>query len=455
MLGTVNPGETKATFRAHNILGTEDLLEEFASRIGNYFRYPVRDEEVAYLRALYGVLAAQEDTKALAEAVIVSAYYTYVPKAIEKSLASRLYGEVMECSVSSLEKFAGCAYAHFLRYGLNLREREIHSIESNDIGNITHAVLEEFGKYLKKNGEEFAEVSREKSLQIIEDISEDICNGYGNGLLGDLDENDYLRKQLKRILRRCIDRLKDQLRSGDYKPAYYEQEFKRLCNEGRTMLKGKIDRIDSCETDDAVFVKIVDYKSGSKDWESVLFDCGVQLQTAVYLSEAIKKYRHDFPDKAVLPGAMFYYRMQDPLLDASKLAGKDLEHERNVMLRPTGLVVEESEIITHLEREPKAGNSEVIPVSWAEDGTLPKGSKSGNGAVRTKDEMEAILQSADEKVSALSEAISSGVIDVSPLVFDKYNACEYCAYKSSCGFDERLGGYRHRVPRGGKEAEEE
>jgi len=125
------------------------------------------------------------------------------------------------------------------------------------------------------------------------------------------------------------------------------------------------------------------------------------------------------------------------------------------MLRPTGLVVEESEIITHLEREPKAGKSEVIPVSWAEDGTLPKGSKSGNGAVRTKDEMEAILQSADEKVSALSEAISSGVIDVSPLVFDKYNACEYCAYKSSCGFDERLGGYRHRVPRGGKEAEEE
>ena len=454
-LGTVNPNDLYATFRSHNILSKKDLLEEFASRIGNYFRYALSEEEIAYIRGLYGVLKAGEETKELADEVIISACTRYIPMTIEKTLASRLYGEVMECSVSSLEKFAGCAYAHFLRYGLNLREREIHKIEPNDIGNITHASLELFGKYLKENGEEFAEVSKEKSIEIIDRINEEICDRYGNGLLGELDQNDYLKKQLKRILHRCVDRLKEQLRSGDYRPAYYEQEFKRLCNEGRTMLKGKIDRIDSYETDDAVYVKIVDYKSGNKDWESVLFDCGVQLQTAVYLSEAVKKYRHDFPDRDVLPGAMFYYRMQDPLLDASKLAGKDLEHERNVLLRPTGLVVEDPEIITHLEREQKAGKSEVIPVTRDAEGMLPKGPKSGNGAARTKEEMESILASADEKVATLSDAISSGVIELSPLVFDKYNACEHCAYSDACGFDERIGGYRHRVPQGGKEAEEE
>ncbi len=452
---TLASGNIRDTFRAHNLLSKEDLLEEFAGRINDYLRGISSEEEVRYIKELFAVLSADEDTKNNALWTLQSAYMLYIPQALESSLAKRLYGEIMNCSVSSLEKYAGCAYAHFVKYGLGLKQREIHAVASNDVGNITHAALEEFGKFLKKHGEEFASVSKERSEEIIDKIGEEICDGYNGGLLAGFDQNEYLRKQLKRVLRRSVERLKEQLRRGDFTPAFYEQKFERLCNDGRAMLSGKIDRIDSYETDESVYVKIVDYKSGDKDFEQKLFDCGVQLQTAVYLSEALKKYRHDYPGKDVIPAAMFYYRMQDPLVNASKLAGKDLEKERNIMLRPTGLLAGDEEICSHLEREWEAGKSDVIPVNRKEDGSLPTGPKSGNNAVKSREELEDILKTADEKVEELSRGIASGEISVSPLIFKEFDACEYCAYADACGFDERLGGYRHRIPEGASEIDDE
>ena len=69
--------------------------------------------------------------------------------------------------------------------------------------------------------------------------------------------------------------------------------------------------------------------------------------------------------------------------------------------------------------------------------------------------MQEIIRKADEKVASLAGEISSGNIAVSPLVFDKYNACEYCSFRTACGFDVRLSGYEKRMPEGAQEAEEE
>lgn len=57
-------------------------------------------------------------------------------------MARALYGTQLENSVSRLERFAACAYAHFLEYGLMLKEREEYRFEQVDMGNIFHEVLE-------------------------------------------------------------------------------------------------------------------------------------------------------------------------------------------------------------------------------------------------------------------------------------------------------------------------
>ena len=440
------------TLRFHNILSTKDLKAEFATRLGEYARGAQDENATTYVKKLFALLKADEENAEWLEQTVEDAFLSYRPKNLSEGLLKKIYGDIMECSVSSLEKFAGCAYAHFLRYGLMLREREDADIYSADLGNITHEALEVFGKYLKENGEEFAKVSEERCSTILDEITDELMKRYDEGLFVEAEGSEYLSHQVKRVLKRSVSALKTQLLKGSFAPVSYEQEFKRLIHEADTMLVGKIDRIDACLEDDKAFVKIVDYKSGSKDFEEELFAQGVQLQTAVYLSEALKRFAQEYPDKEIIPSAMFYFRMQDPYLEVATESEEEQEKNRNILLRPTGIMVGDSAVLDRLEAERTNGKSEAIPVSFGKDGAL---SSRGCKAAKTAQEMKEILQSADDKVVSLAGEISQGKIDVSPLIFDKYDACKYCAYKTACGFDERISGYARRVPEGAQDAAEE
>ena len=51
--------------------------------------------------------------------------------------------------------------------------------------------------------------------------------------------------------------LTEQLKKGDFVPSGYEMKFG----------SGKIDRIDICEDEEKVYVKVTDYKTGSKSFD--------------------------------------------------------------------------------------------------------------------------------------------------------------------------------------------
>ena len=448
----VKAGDFEGTLKSHNILSVADLKAEFASYLGDYARGGQSEADTEYVKNLYATLKADESNAEWLERTVEDAFLSYRPKNLSQGLIQKIYGDIMECSVSSLEKFAGCPYAHFLDYGLDLSEREKPEIYASDLGNITHAALEVFGKYVQENHEEFAKVSEELCTRILDEVTDELMKRYEEGLFVDAEGTEYLSSQVKRVLNRSVDALKTQLKRGKFIPVSYEQKFERLINEANIMLVGKIDRIDTCTEDDKLYVKIVDYKSGSKDFEEELFRQGVQLQTAVYLSEALKRFAKENPDKRCLPGAMFYFRMQDPYLEVTTEDEEKQQVNRNILLRPTGILVGEEDVLDRLESERNSGKSEVLPLSYNKDGPL---SAKGCKASKTTDEMKEILSSADQKVLSLAGEIAEGKIDVSPLRFDKYDACKYCSYKTACGFDERISGYARRIPEGANDAPDE
>lgn len=448
-LARIDETDIEKTFDEHNILSEKDLKSEFVAFLSEYVNGYMSGKKTEYVKKLYAVLCADPENEKWVKRTVENAFSSYNPTKLEQSVASALYGEIMECSVSSLERFAGCAYAHFLRYGLGLQERETGEIDPSDLGNISHKTLELFGKYCRENHEDFALISLKKTEEIIDVLTEQLLSSYRDGIFKEEAGSEFMEKQVRRILKRSVAVLKNQLSKGDFVPASYEQEFKRLLSDPGALLVGKIDRVDTFTGEDTAYVKIVDYKTGSKDFEEELFHAGVQLQTAVYLSEAVKKYATDHPDKTVKPGAMFYCRMQDPFFESYDESEEKRESERNIALRPTGLLSGDEATLEHLEREHKDGKSEVIPTTY-KDGAA--NGKTGNRAVKNEEEMQKILAEADEKVESLAKEILSGKIDVSPLVCgDSYNACEYCAFRSSCGFDARLPGYAVRKGAGGTE----
>ena len=57
------------------------------------------------------------------EALLNAGYYRCPADGLTEAVAKKLYGEHFETSITRMEKYASCAYAHFLAYGLQLSER--------------------------------------------------------------------------------------------------------------------------------------------------------------------------------------------------------------------------------------------------------------------------------------------------------------------------------------------
>ena len=89
----------------------------------------------------------------------------------------------------------------------------------------------------------------------------------------------------------------------------------RLAKKSRIRLQGRIDRVDTARTDEAVYVKIVDYKSGMTEFNPVSLYYGLQLQLVVYLNAALEMEEKQERQRKVIPAGIFYYHMQDPVLE--------------------------------------------------------------------------------------------------------------------------------------------
>ena len=205
------------------------------------------------------------------EQIVEACFYEKPKDGLTTRTAQRLYGTILENSVTRLEKFSACAYAHFLSYGLNLREREEYTFQAIDLGNIFHSAIEHFAKKLEAEGYTWTTLPEVRREELIEESVEESIVDYGNTILYSSARNEYIIKRLKRMMRRTVWALTKQLEKGDFMPGGYEISFGgasglstsdiALDGHGRMRLRGKIDRVDICEDEDNVYVKVIDYKT--------------------------------------------------------------------------------------------------------------------------------------------------------------------------------------------------
>ena len=123
--------------------------------------------------------------------------------------------------------------------------------------------------------------------------------------------------------------LAKQLERGDFVPAGFEVSFSaidnlkamkiRLSEDERLWLQGRIDRLDQCEDGPNVYIKIIDYKSGSAGFDLAAVYYGLQLQLVVYLDAVMELKEREFPGRNVVPAGIFYYNIKDPVADREEV----------------------------------------------------------------------------------------------------------------------------------------
>lgn len=359
--------------------------------------------------------------------LVEATYYRSEERLLSKETAKALYGDVLKGSVTRLEKFSACAYAHFLNYGLRLREREMYQFQAVDLGNLFHNAIERFSKKLEQAGYRWTDVPEEIRETFVQDSVDESIVDYGNSILYSSARNEYTILRLKRMLRRTVWSLTKQLEKGDFVPVGYEVVF-----DG-----GKIDRIDVCEDKDKIYVKVIDYKTGEKAFDLGELCYGLQMQLVVYMNAALDIQKNKHPEKVVIPAGLLYYRMKDPIVD-KPVNGKDVEDVILQELRPDGVVQGSEEVLEHFDRG-FTGTSQVIPVAKTQAGALSKTSK-----VLSEEEFYLISEYAKKQVQDVSDEILAGNVHLKPYALAGSTACDYCPYHSVCGFDERIEGHEYR-----------
>ena len=433
----------------------EEGMDYLVKKLRQYADGQLREEENIFF-TLYYTYAKKEDYKNRLQELVDAAFVRYRPNGLGKKLAKLLYGQVLENSVSRLEQYAACAYAHFLKYGLSLHEREDFTFEDVDMGTIFHGVLEEFSGKIAQRGWQWFDFPKEEGEQIIEEAIETYAKTYKDTLLFDSARNEYALTRMKRILNRTVSTLQHQLRQGQFTPKKFEVSFAAisdlesvsvtLSEEEKMKLRGRIDRIDTSEYGDSVYVKVIDYKSGNHNFDLAALYHGLQLQLVVYLNAAMELEKKENPDKAVIPAGILYYHVADPYVKIDGEAYAKLptltEDEMNERirqeLRMTGAVNADEKII-RLFDENFTDKSDIIPVAYKKDGGFKE-----NSHAYVEDELSCIADYVGEKVKALGREIMAGDITVNPYEMGDKEACTYCTYRSVCSFDMKIPGYAKR-----------
>ena len=432
--------------RLEQIEGRQEGARYLAEELREYADGTLREEERQDFYLMYRAYEADPEGR---DRLTAAAFRRYKESGLSRIVARALYGRQLENSVSRLETYVACACRHFLQYGLSLQEREEFGFEVSDMGNVYHAVLENFAGKLAESGRTWWDFDENFATQAIKEAVEGYAATYGETVLYSSARNEYAITRMSRILTRTVLTLQQHLKQGSFQPDDYELSFRfaedldsihvDLSEEEKMHLQGRIDRIDVSEDAEHVYVKVIDYKSGNKKFDLAALYYGLQLQLVVYMNAAMELESRKHPDKEIVPAALLYYHIDDPTIETPvELTQEQINEEILTKLRMNGVVNSDPAVVERLDRFLQ-DKSKVIPVEKKKDGSF-----SARSGILSREELQVVSSYVDTKIREIGREILDGKIAANPYEKGNEEACTYCAYKKVCGFDGSIPGYEKR-----------
>ena len=358
------------------------------------------------------------------DAAVRARQYKNQPKKLFSENVAALYKtDNMKSSISRIEQYNRCAFAYFVRYGLNVRERREFEINQRDYGSYMHEIIEIYSKFAEdfgwKNIDE--ELCKTKAGEFTRQVLENALSDFYTKS----ERYSYLFGKIVKIMQTVLWNITNYYSESEYVSFGYEVEFDEngefapieieLSDGTKVTLRGKVDRADIRKTADGNFVSIVDYKSSAKDisFEKIL--CGVQVQLPIYLKAVCEGLSAG--GENVIPAAMLYYHISDPVVSGEKnMTDEEIRKKVFAELRMKGIMLEDT------------GFSGVY--------TVKKNV--------TSSQIDKLCKSAYSKLKNTLEKIVGGDIEINPIRISGTTSCDYCPYGSVCNFDTSLSGNRYR-----------
>lgn len=350
----------------------------------------------------------------------------------DKDLATELFGKSMYISASKTERFYKCPFSYFCEYGIKVQPRREAQMDPAQSGTLVHEVLE---KFLKENSKDkFTKFTtseiKEKINIIIDNYIEEKMSGYKDKPMSFIRTISLLKESTFKIVMQLVDEFMhcefvpvnfelNINNDGDIKPYLIELE-----NGGTVKIIGKVDRVDTYETSDNTFVRIIDYKTGGKIFDLGEVFAGLNMQMLIYLF-AIWQNGEDLYKNVTPAGILYYQAKSSRVTDGKNLNRYSDETLINKTIKDnfkmSGMVLNNLQVITAMEK-----NLEGVYIPAGLD-------KSGNisGNVISLKSLSNLKEKVNSLIKEMANSLQSGAINA----FPTEDGCDYCQYKDICRRD--------------------
>lgn len=356
----------------------------------------------------------------------------YSPGRLSQKTVEVLYGRKIRLSASKIDKFASCKYAFFLRYGLSAAERKEAAVDAPIFGTFVHEVLEKTARQVMAEGG-FHTVSEQRLDELAGGYAEQFIRERLNGTDGKSErELSLLRRNLEEI-RGVVRELWEELRQSEYLPEDFELEFSgesavELSGETASCrIVGMVDRVDLYRADGKTYLRIIDYKTGTKTFDYTDILSGIGLQMLIYLF-ALQSQADERFGGTVVPAGVLYFPAKLPILsDTEKPSSENAEQARRSQLRRKGLLLDDERSLQAME--PTEETPRYLPYK-----VLRSGERSGDLA--TGEQITLLKNYVFRTLADMTDEIFGGTLTPNPYARGASDgACKYCEYRTVCHID--------------------
>lgn len=340
-----------------------------------------------------------------------------------------LFGDNLKISASQIEKFNLCRFSYFCNYGLNIKERRRAEINPMEYGTLVHYILERFlTKFSKSDYSSMTEKEITDFIDTALDLYiEEYLGGAENKTKAFLYKLSVLKENVFILLSHTIKELSQsdfevadcELKIGDDIPAYTV----KLPTGENIAIYGFIDRVDIMEADNIKYLRVVDYKTGTKQFKLSDILYGLNLQMLLYLY-SIKQNGADKYGN-ITPAGILYMPATSPIISVEKsITQEKIEIELDKSLKMNGLLLNDVTVIKGMD---KTDVGKYIPVKIKLDTPV------SDRSLATLEEFGKIFNKLDLIVAEMGRDLYSGNIQATPAK-GAHDACEYCPYESVCAY---------------------
>ncbi|HEX7056934.1 MAG TPA: helicase-exonuclease AddAB subunit AddB [Bacilli bacterium] len=360
-----------------------------------------------------------------------------VEKPLRRETALKLYGSPLITTVSRMEQFAACPFAHFAAYGLRLKERKIYRLQAPDVGVLFHGALRKIGVDLLNMGKSWGDLTPADCQAWAAKAVEALAPKLQGEILLSSNRYKYIARKLRDTVGQTAAALSEQARRGEFVPYGFELKFGPaadvpalsipLAGGATAEIAGQIDRIDRARLGEQVYYRIIDYKSGKATLDYTEIYHGLALQLLTYL-DAIVSYAESSGEYA-LPAGAFYFHVHNPLINGRIVSAEAAQRERFKRFKMDGLVLADRDIIRLMDRD-LTGHSAIIPVNILKSGELGKSSKTF-----APEQWRALRRHLHDTFRRIGSEITAGNVDLKVYGTKAEHRCAGCPFKAVCQID--------------------